>query len=69
MAESTRALLGCDVLSAKIRFTVDIPSAQASGLSVHDYNIKSKATADYCDLIDELLEKMNVKEGVKHHVK
>lgn len=69
MMESTRELLGCDVLSAKIHFTVDIPSAQASGLSVYDYNGKSKATVDYCDLIDELLEKIKTQEGVKYHGK
>lgn len=71
MASSTQELLGCNVLSAKIRFTVDVPSAQASGLSVYDYNSKSNATLDYIQLVDELLTKIkiNVLEGEKYYGK
>lgn len=53
---STLRLLGCPVLKTKIRATVDVPGAQASGLSVKDYKKESKAAADYAALYNEIKE-------------
>ena len=68
LSQSTREMLGCDIMNAKIRFTVDIPSAQACGMSVYDYSSKSKAAFDYEELIAELLDKININtQGDKYH--
>lgn len=56
--ENVNKLLDCGIFSTKIRFTVDIPSSQASGLSVRDFKSGSKATKDYEDLSDEILKEM-----------
>lgn len=54
----TGELLRCGVLSTRIRFTVDIPAAQASGLSSREYKNNGNAAKDYADLTDEILEKL-----------
>jgi len=51
-------LLNCGVFNTKICFTVDIPSSQASGLSVRDFKCNGKATHDYEDLSDEILKEI-----------
>lgn len=56
--ENVNKLLDCGIFNAKIRFTVDIPSSQASGLSVKDFKSNSKATKDYEDLSVEILKEM-----------
>lgn len=62
---ATRALLDCDVLNTRIRFTVDIPAAQASGLSARDYKTNGNAAHDYSTLTDEILNKMSNNEITK----
>ncbi len=56
LSENVKTVLDCDIFDTKIRFTVDIPSSQASGLSVRDYKRDSKATDDYARLADEILK-------------
>ena len=51
-------LLDCNVLKSNIRFTVDIPAAQASGVSVRDYKPSGNAAQDYGALCDEILQIM-----------
>ena len=46
--------LDCDLLKTKIRFTVDVPAAQASGLSVKDYKTKSNSAVDYAEFVEEI---------------
>lgn len=58
--DNVRDLLGCGVFDTKIRFTVDIPSSQASGLSVRDFKSNSKATSDYAELSNEILKEMKI---------
>lgn len=55
LTSASKGLFGCDVLSSKIRFTVDIPASQAAGLSVRDYKEKSKAVEEYSALVSEIL--------------
>ena len=55
---STLRLLDCPVLKTKIRATVDVPGAQASGLCVKDYKKESKAAFDYAALYNEIKEKI-----------
>lgn len=54
LIEATRELLGSKVLQTKIRFTVDIPAAQASGAACYEYNPKSNGATDYAALADEI---------------
>lgn len=56
LSDNVKAFLDCNVFNSKIRFTVDIPSSQACGLSVRDYKRDSKATDDYASLADEILK-------------
>lgn len=55
---AVNTMLGCDVLKTQIRFTVDIPAAQASGVSVRKYKPSGKAAQDYNALCDEILQIM-----------
>lgn len=52
---ATENLLNCGILKTRIRFTVDIPAAQASGMSLKDYKPNGKATQEYSELCDEIL--------------
>lgn len=61
LSGATRHLLECDILRTHIRFTVDIPAAQASGLSVRDYKLSGKATQEYSELCNEILERIGEK--------
>lgn len=60
LSEKIKDLLTCRIFDAKIRFTVDIPSSQASGLSVRDFKSNSKATNDYEKLSDEILKEIEL---------
>lgn len=55
LSGATQRLLNCNILTTHIRFTVDIPAAQASGLSVRDYKPLGKATQEYTALCQEIL--------------
>lgn len=55
---ATENLLNCGILKTRIRFTVDIPAAQASGMSLKDYKPNGKATQEYSELCDEILNLM-----------
>ena len=56
--DATERLLSCGILKTRIRFTVDIPAAQASGMSLKDYKPNGKATQEYSDLCDEIIHLM-----------
>ena len=58
LAGAVNSLLDCNVLTSNIRFTVDIPAAQASGVSVRDYKPSGNAAQDYGALCDEILQIM-----------
>lgn len=58
LINSTRDLLDCDVFNTHIRFTVDIPAAQASGLSAREYKSTSNAATDYANLVNEIISKI-----------
>lgn len=58
LREQTQQILGCPVFNTKIRFTVDVPASQASGLSVRDYRPVSNAAVDYDNAADEILKEM-----------
>lgn len=65
LVNATNALLGCDVFDTRIRFTVDIPAAQASALSARDYKAGCNATADYEALADEIIERIGEHKNEK----
>ena len=56
LSDATERLLGCGILKTSIRFTVDIPAAQASGMSLSQYKPLGKATQEYSELCDEILQ-------------
>lgn len=56
LVDATNELLHCGVLDTRIRFTVDIPAAQATGLSAREYKPSGKAAQDYAALADEILK-------------
>lgn len=58
LEEETSNLLHCGVLKTRIRFTVDIPAAQASGLSAKEYKQSSNAAKDYAVLAKEIKTKI-----------
>ena len=58
LVNATNTLLACDVLHTRIRFTVDIPAAQASALSARDYKSGCNAAVDYEALADEIIKKI-----------
>ncbi len=58
LSEKIKELLNCKLFDTKIRFTVDIPASQASGLSVRDFKLNSRATVDYTALADEILKEI-----------
>mgnify|MGYP002533021389 CR=1 FL=1 len=58
LADAVNSMLGCGVLKTQIRFTVDIPAAQASGVPVRIYKPSGKAAQDYNALCDEIMRIM-----------
>lgn len=58
LVAATNELLHCGVLDTRIRFTVDIPAAQATGLSARAYKNSGNAAQDYAALTDEILRIM-----------
>lgn len=58
LVEATKELLHCGVLDTRIRFTVDIPAAQATGLSARAYRPSGNAAQDYAALTNEILKEI-----------
>lgn len=56
LSQSVNSLLDCGIFDIKIRFTVDVPAAQATGVSARKYKPTSKAAQDYAALADEIIE-------------
>ena len=54
LVTATNELLHCSVLNSRIRFTVDIPAAQATGISARAYKQSGNAAQDYAALADEI---------------
>lgn len=54
LGAAVERLLDCKIFRTKIRATVDVPAAQANGLSVKDYRRESNAAKDYSALADEI---------------
>lgn len=54
LGAAVERLLDCEIFRTKIRATVDVPAAQATGLSVKEYRRDSKAAKDYSALADEI---------------
>lgn len=64
MAGQLAGQIGTAVFETRIRSGVAIAEAPAHGESIFDYNPRSAAVGDYMDFIDEISDKIHLKEGM-----
>ncbi|WP_373263688.1 ParA family protein [Hungatella hathewayi] len=64
MAGQLAGQIGTTVFETRIRSGVAIAEAPAHGESIFDYNPRSAAVGDYMDFIDEISDKIHLKEGM-----
>ena len=66
MAQQLAKQMKTTVFNTKIRSGVAIAEAPAHGESIFDYNPRSSAVKDYQELIDEIADRIHLKEAVEY---
>lgn len=66
MAQQLAKQMKTTVFNTKIRNGVAIAEAPAHGESIFDYNPRSSAVKDYQELIDEIADRIHLKEAVEY---
>lgn len=66
MAQQLAKQMKTTVFNTKIRSGVAIAEAPAHGESIFDYNPRSSAVKDYQELIDEIADRIHLKEAAEY---